>query len=157
MKNNPALPGGSLKSKPTWWTSFEAFHHVGFFRPRWQRQVARSREDADGQLRFGDHESLAQPTGGGESAMNQATTILDIEQHGELLIVKPVLGLHDLDESALEGAAHELLERLDHSGATDVFLDLHGTDVLHSQAPQLAVELWRRVQSHGGSMAIGLI
>jgi hypothetical protein len=89
--------------------------------------------------------------------MNQATTILDIEQQGELLIVKPVLGLHDLDESALEGAAHELLERLDHSGATDVFLDLHGTEVLHSQAPQLAVELWRRVQSHGGSMAIGLI
>ena len=60
--------------------------------------------------------------------MNQATTILDIEQQGELLIVKPVLGLHDLDESALEGTAHELLERLDHSGATEVFLDLHGTD-----------------------------
>ena len=88
--------------------------------------------------------------------MNQATTILDIEQQGELLIVKPVLGLHDLDETALEGAAHDLLERLDHSGATDVFLDLHGTDVLRSQAPQLAVELWEQVRSHGGSMEIGL-
>ena len=33
---------------------FEAFHHVGFFRCRWHRQIARRREDADGQLPF-DH------------------------------------------------------------------------------------------------------
>jgi hypothetical protein len=89
--------------------------------------------------------------------MNQATAILEIEQEGELLIVKPVIGLHDLDELALEGAANELLERMDHSGLTDVFLDIHGTDVLHSQAPRLALELWQRVRIHGGSMAIGSI
>jgi len=62
-----------------------------------------------------------------------------------------------LDELEIEEAVDELLERIDHSGVSDVFLDLHGTDVLHSQAPRLAVELWKRVRSHGGSMAICLI
>jgi len=28
---NPAGPGGSLTSKPTWWNTFGVFHHVGFF------------------------------------------------------------------------------------------------------------------------------
>lgn len=79
------------------------------------------------------------------------------EQKDEMLIFKPLTNLHDLGELELEGAANEMLERMDHSVVTDVFLDIHGTDVLHSQAPRLAVELWNRVRSHGGSMAIGLI
>jgi hypothetical protein len=73
------------------------------------------------------------------------------------LILKPVTNLHDLGELELEGAESELLECMDHSGVTDVFLDLHGTDIFHSHAPRLAVELWKQVRSHGGSMAIGLI
>jgi hypothetical protein len=73
--------------------------------------------------------------------MNQATAILDIEQKDEMLILKPVTDLHDLDDLELEGAANELLERMDHSMVTDVFLDIHDTDVLHSQSPRLAVEL----------------
>ena len=89
--------------------------------------------------------------------MYPATGILEIEQQGELLIVKPVSGLYDLDELAMEGAVNDLSERMDHCGLTDVFLDIHGTDVLHSQAPRLAVELWQRVRSHGGSMVICLI
>jgi hypothetical protein len=89
--------------------------------------------------------------------MNQATAILEIEQNGEMLVVRPATDLHDLGELELEGAANELLERMDHSGLVDVFLDIQGTDVLHSQAPRLAVELWKLVRSHGGSMAIGLI
>ena len=89
--------------------------------------------------------------------MNPATAILGIDQKGQILVVKPVIILHDLDELELEGAANELIERMEHSGLTDVFLDLHGVDVLRSQAPCLAVELWKRVQSHGGGMVIGLI
>jgi anti-anti-sigma regulatory factor len=89
--------------------------------------------------------------------MNQATAILEIEDMGELLVLKPVIDLHDLDEFEIEGAVDELLEHMDYSGVTNVFLDLHGTDVLDSQTPRLAVELWKRVQNHGGSMAIGLI
>jgi anti-anti-sigma regulatory factor len=88
--------------------------------------------------------------------MNQATAILEIEQKGEMLILKPVVEFDDLDELEIEEAVDELLEHMDHSGVTDVFLDLYGTDVSHSQAPRLAVKLWKRVQSHGGSMAIGL-
>jgi hypothetical protein len=104
-----------------------------------------------------DHELPAQSIGSGEPAMSQATAILEIEQKGELLILKPVTDLHDLDEMEIEGAVSELLERMDQSGLTDVLLDLHHTDLLHSQAPRLAVESWKRVRSHGGSMAIGLI
>ncbi len=89
--------------------------------------------------------------------MNQATTIIEIEQKDAMLILKPVTDLHDLGELELEGTANELVKRMDHSGLTDVFLDIHGTDVVHSQSPRLAVELWKRVQSHGGGMAIGLI
>ena len=89
--------------------------------------------------------------------MNQATAILEIELEDEMLILKPVTDLHDLGELELEGAVNELLERMDHSVVTDVFLDIHQTDVVHSQSPRLAVELWKRVQSHGGGMAIGLI
>jgi hypothetical protein len=88
--------------------------------------------------------------------MSQATAILEIEQKSEMLILKPVIELHDLDEWEMEEAVDELLERMDHSAVTDVFLDLHGTDVPHSQAPRLAVRMWKRVRSHGGSMAIGL-
>ena len=89
--------------------------------------------------------------------MNQATAILEIEQIGEILVLKPVVELHDLGELEIEGAVDELMEHMDHSGVTGVFLDLHGTDVPHSQAPRLAVELWKLVRSHGGSIAIGLI
>ena len=89
--------------------------------------------------------------------MNQTIAILEIEQKGEMLIVKPVIETHDLDELEIEGAVDELLERMDQSGVMDVFLDLHPTDVLHSNAPRLAVELWKRVLNHGGGMAIGLI
>ena len=88
--------------------------------------------------------------------MNQATAILDIEQMGEMLIVRLATELHELDEREVEAAVDELLEQMDHSGIMDVFLDLHGTDVLHSQIPRMAVELTKRVRSHGGSMAIGL-
>ncbi len=30
-ESNPAVPGGSLTSKPTWWNTFGGFRHVGFF------------------------------------------------------------------------------------------------------------------------------
>jgi len=103
-----------------------------------------------------DHQSPAQPLGDGGSAMNQATAILEIEQKGEMLVVKPVIDLHDLDELESEKAVDELLEHMDHSRVTDVFLDLHGTAVPYSQAPRFAAKLWKRVRSHGGSMAIGL-
>jgi hypothetical protein len=103
-----------------------------------------------------DNKSPAQPTGRGESNMNQATTILEVEQKDEMFILKPVTDLHDFDEMEIEGAVNELLERMDHSGMTDVFLDLRRTDLLLSQAPRLAVELWKRVRRHGG-MAIGLL
>ena len=89
--------------------------------------------------------------------MHLAKAILAIEQMGEMLILKPAVELDDMDKLEIDGAVDELLERMDHSGVTDVFLDLHGTDFLNSQAPRLSVELWKRVQSHGGSMAIGLI
>jgi hypothetical protein len=89
--------------------------------------------------------------------MNQATAILEIEQKDEMLILKPVTDLRNLNELGIEGAVNELLERMDHSVVTDVFLDLHRRDVLHSQAPRLAVELWNQVRRHGGGMAIGLI
>jgi hypothetical protein len=89
--------------------------------------------------------------------MNQATAILEIEQKDDMLILKPVIELHELDESEIDGAADELLQHMDDSGVTDVFLDLQDTDVRHSHAPRLAVELWERVRNHGGSMAIGLI
>ena len=89
--------------------------------------------------------------------MNQATAILEIAQVGAMLVLNPLIALHDLDELELKGAVNELLERMDHSGVTDVFLDLHGTDFLDSQAPRLSVELWKRVRSRGGSMAICLI
>ena len=32
MKGNPAAPGGSLKSKPTWSDALGVLFHVGFFR-----------------------------------------------------------------------------------------------------------------------------
>jgi hypothetical protein len=89
------------------------------------------------------------PSTGGRSA------ILEIEQKGTMLILKSLSDLHDFDE--IEGAGGELSKQMDHSEVTDVFLDLHGTNVLRSHAPQLAVELGKRVRSHGGSMAIGLI
>jgi anti-anti-sigma regulatory factor len=103
---------------------------------------------------LGFHESPAEPAGRGGSAMNLTTAILEIKQKGEILVLKPTMDLHALDEFELDGAVHELAERMDESGLTDVFLDLDGTDVLHSQAPQLAVELWKRVRRLGGSMAI---
>jgi hypothetical protein len=31
MKGNPAMPGGPLTSKPTWFGSFWVFNRVGFF------------------------------------------------------------------------------------------------------------------------------
>ena len=89
--------------------------------------------------------------------MNQAKAILEIEQVGEMLVLGPVIGLHALDGLEMEGAVGDLLERMDHSGVTDVFLDLRGSEVVRSFAPRLAVELWRGVRSQGGSMAIGLI
>jgi hypothetical protein len=45
--------------------------------------------------------------------MNQATAILEIEQNGEMLVVRSATDLHDLGELELEGAANELLERMD--------------------------------------------
>jgi hypothetical protein len=147
--------GAHLKKRP----------HVGFFSFLGQGQRIRSSEDVDAQHRFDQGSTPLSLMldrrvifGGlfGESAMNQATTILEIEYEGEILILKPVIKLHDLDELALEGAVNELSERMDHSGVTDVFLDLHGTDILYSQAPRLAVELWKRAWCHGGSMAIRL-
>jgi anti-anti-sigma regulatory factor len=89
--------------------------------------------------------------------MNLVTAILEIEQKGELLILKPVKELHDLDELEIEEAKYELSERMGHSGVSDVYLDLHGVDVLGSHAPLLAMELLKKVRTNGGSMAIGLI
>ena len=65
--------------------------------------------------------------------MNQATAILEIEDMGEMLVLKPVIDLHDLDELEIEGAVDELLEHMDYSGVTDVFLDLHGTGQISTQ------------------------
>ena len=31
MKGSPAVPGGPLPSKPTWFSAFRVFNHVGFF------------------------------------------------------------------------------------------------------------------------------
>ena len=36
IRGNPAVPGGSLKSKPTWSNTSWVFDHVGFFRLRSQ-------------------------------------------------------------------------------------------------------------------------
>ena len=89
--------------------------------------------------------------------MNQATAILEIEQMGEMFMLKPVIELDDLDQGELEEAVDELLERINHSGVTDAFLDLPRTNALHLQPTRLVVELWKRVRNHGGSMATGLV
>jgi len=89
--------------------------------------------------------------------MNVTTAILEIEQEGEMLILKPATELHDLDELEIEGAAQELLEHIERSGIADVFLDLHKTHFIRSQAARLAIQLWKCVRSQGGSLAIGLI
>ena len=68
MKGNPALPGGSLQSKPTWGYISKCSPRRLFFRFRWQMQVARSREDADGQLRF-DHGPGERPALRGETRL----------------------------------------------------------------------------------------
>jgi anti-anti-sigma regulatory factor len=89
--------------------------------------------------------------------MNVTTAILEIEQEGEMFILKPVMELHDLDELEMDEAAHELLEHMENSGVADVFLDLHNTHFARSQATQLAFEFCKCVRSQGGSLAIGLI
>jgi hypothetical protein len=73
VKDNPALPGGSLKSKPTWGTS-QNVPHVGFFigplALRQERQHHKSREIkkfATGcvpshNLGSDDHGRLSKPT-----------------------------------------------------------------------------------------------
>src|SRR5260370_42406960 len=43
MKGNPAVPGGSLTSKPTWSNNLWLFDHVGFFF-RIRRRDGRSRQ-----------------------------------------------------------------------------------------------------------------
>jgi hypothetical protein len=84
--------------------------------------------------------------------MSLATTILESEREGEVLILKPAADLHDLEEGQIEEAAGELLELLGRTDAKDVILDLHGTDPF--QAPRLAAALWQRVRGRVGSMAI---
>jgi hypothetical protein len=51
MKSNSALPGGSLKSKPTWGNISKCSPTSAFCAFGGRIRVARSREDADGQLR----------------------------------------------------------------------------------------------------------
>jgi hypothetical protein len=45
MKSNPAVPGGSLTSKPTWSNTFRVFQHVGFFLLSVPGTVATTRDE----------------------------------------------------------------------------------------------------------------
>ena len=54
MKGNPAVPGGSLTSKPTWSNTPECLTTSAFFRLRWRGTVASTRDGPDGQVQL-DH------------------------------------------------------------------------------------------------------
>lgn len=83
--------------------------------------------------------------------MSLTATTLEIEREGDLLILRPAMGVVDLE------IAGELRELIGHTDAKDVILDLHGTHPFDSQTQRLSVELWKIVRGYGGSMAICII
>jgi anti-anti-sigma regulatory factor len=89
--------------------------------------------------------------------MSLATAILEAEQQSEILVLKPAIELHDLEESQIDEAASELLDFMDHTNVRDMILDLSGTEAFDSPTIRLAIELWNLVRSHGGSMGICFI
>ena len=86
--------------------------------------------------------------------MNLVTAILEIEQEGEMLILKPAIELHDLDELKIEGAAHELLEHIETSGVADVFLDLPSRQSLHGALFEREVDERVLVFDDGGTRKV---
>lgn len=89
--------------------------------------------------------------------MNLTATTLEIERDGDLLILRPAMDAVDLGKSQTEAMVGELREVIDHTGAQDVILDLHGTTPFDSQTQRLSVELWTVVKGNGRSMAICFI
>jgi len=89
--------------------------------------------------------------------MGLATAILEAEQQGEILVLKPATALHDLAESQIEEVAGELLDLMDHTDVRDMILDLSGTEAFDSPTIRLSIELWNLAKSHGGSMGICFI
>jgi hypothetical protein len=47
MKGNPAVPGGPLKSKPTWLSTFGCLAASAFFRLRWRQMTATAGDERD--------------------------------------------------------------------------------------------------------------
>jgi hypothetical protein len=65
MKGSPAVPGGSLTSKPTWSNTGKVFRHVGFF-------VACSGDLA--RMNLGTSQRTAGQPGGKRTHMQAVTT-----------------------------------------------------------------------------------
>lgn len=89
--------------------------------------------------------------------MSLATVVLEIEREGEILHLAPATELDDLDEAQIKESAETLLEVMDYTGVKEAFLDIGGMDSFNPEVARLAAELWRRVGSQGGSMAICLL
>jgi anti-anti-sigma factor len=83
----------------------------------------------------------------------RAAGILEIERHGDTVIVTPLTDLDEMGFQQIESASKEVRDLLVGPSVKNVLLDLHKTDYFGSTALGFFVTLWTRVRNRNGQMA----
>lgn len=82
------------------------------------------------------------------------TRILETERIGNVLVVSPLTDLGELEYARIKAEASGVLRLFELTQVNNVVLDLARADYSGSSAIGFFLELWKKVQSRGGSMAL---
>jgi anti-anti-sigma factor len=86
--------------------------------------------------------------------LDSLTSLFEIERDAEIVILTPVMDLHELHCREIDDGAVGVLELLADPTTRHVVLDFRQTDYFGSSALGLFVRLWKRVKRRGGRMAL---
>src|SRR5271166_3378953 len=152
MKGNPASPGGSLTSRPTWSNALGVFHHVGFFLPSVMRLGRNPRESAMNESKS----TMAQQTAPAAISFEQRRTgnhgpksVTVVQSEGTLLIT-PHEALSPEEEALAKSPAEPLRSRSSTAGCLPTLPARSGRRLRESQAWKCA----RRPHRSNGSQAL---
>jgi stage II sporulation protein AA (anti-sigma F factor antagonist) len=78
--------------------------------------------------------------------------VIDLEQHGDTIVLVPTVNLQESDYERIEEVARDIFELLDSRPFRNIILDFSQMDFYGSTALGLFLRLWKRARKQDGQL-----
>jgi anti-anti-sigma factor len=86
--------------------------------------------------------------------MNDASSIIEIDRDGDILIVTPAIDLGELNYGQFEEETKTVCQQLENEELRHLVIDLRKCEYFGSSTINLFVRFWKMTKKHGGQIVL---